>query len=202
MNALNAVQTYENPDENVYAAYITTKDGELVLADAFVEGEGGEETHIPAKPPELLYIDENGKLQINSQVKQNPYYIAAARIDLDDYAPGEDWTKSIGNSTNAGFMTAIKDEKICSYGSPNDSTLSQFLINTAAKNGMDLAAMENKAELYQGIADANEEEYSNAIGVNLDEELADMIKYQRAYEASAAIFSAANNMMQIIMGLV
>ena len=39
-------------------------------------------------------------------------------------------------------------------------------------------------------------------GVNLDEELADMIKYQRAFEASAKVFTAADNILQTIMSLV
>ncbi len=100
-------------------------------------------------------------------------------------------------------MTALQNEKICSYGGgTNNCTLSQFLISNAAKNGMDLSSMENKAELYQGIADERAADYKNKTGVNLDEELADMIRYQRAFEASAAIFSAANNIMQTIIGMI
>ena len=46
------------------------------------------------------------------------------------------------------------------------------------------------------------ENYKNLTGVNLDEELADMIRYQRAYEASAKVFSVADNMMQIVLNMV
>ncbi len=193
-NALNEIQTYSDPANNEYAAYITSKDGSLVLAS---------DGSIPMTPPELLVFDANGNVQVNQQVMENPFFVAAARIDLDNYQPGEDWTQSIGNADNAGFMTALQNKKICSYGGgENNCTLSQFLINNAAKNGMDLASMENKAELYQGIADQNANDYNNLIGVNLDEELADMIKYQRAYEASARVFSAINDMMQMVISMV
>ena len=193
-DALNGIQQYANTDENEYAAYITSNNRELFLA-----ADGNK----PALPPELLIYDSDGKLQVNPDVMDNPYYIAAARIDLDNYEEGDDWTKSIGNSDNARYMTALQSEKICSYGGGvNNCTLSQFLINSAAKTGMDLASAESKADLYDGIAQAAAEDYANATGVNLDEELADMIKYQRAFEASAKVFAAADYILQTILSIV
>ena len=38
-------------------------------------------------------------------------------------------------------------------------------------------------------------------GVDLNEELADLIRYQRSYEASARVFNAANELMQLITQL-
>ena len=87
-------------------------------------------------------------------------------------------------------------------GDENNCTLSQFLMNTATKTGMDSANIASKAETYQDIADSSATNYSNLIGVNLDEELADMIKYQRAYEASAKMFSTINDLMGTIINMV
>ena len=202
MTALNGIQQFKDTSDGkqIYAAYITSENGELVLASK-VDGETGET--IPDDPKELLVYDANGKIQVNPEVMTNPYYIAAARIDLNNYEPGDEWKKSIGNADNAGFMTQLQNEKICSYGGGiNNCTLSQFLINSAAKTGIDLASAESKADLYDGIAQAAADNYANATGVNLDEELADMIKYQRAFEASAKVFAAADNILQTIMQLV
>ncbi len=197
-DALNEIQQYANADENEYAAYIKSENGELILAA------DDSEPPIPALPQELLIYDPGtNKLKVNPEVINDPYLVAAARIDLDNYAEGEDWTKSIGNSDNAGFMTELQNKKICSYGGgENNCTLSQFLINSAAKNGMDMASAENKADLYNGIAQSAQDDYANMTGVNLDEELADMIKYQRAFEASAKVFATADNILQTIMSLV
>jgi flagellar hook-associated protein 1 FlgK len=68
--------------------------------------------------------------------------------------------------------------------------------------GMDSANIASKADTYQDIADSSATNYSNITGVNLDEELADMIKFQRAYEASAKIFSTINDLMGTIIGMV
>jgi len=38
-------------------------------------------------------------------------------------------------------------------------------------------------------------------GVDLDEELADLIRYQRSYEASARVFNVANELLQLIVQL-
>ena len=77
-----------------------------------------------------------------------------------------------------------------------------FLTNNAANVGLDISTIQGKADTAQDIADADATDYANLIGVNLDEELADMIKYQRSFEASARIFSAVNDLMGTIIGMV
>lgn len=67
---------------------------------------------------------------------------------------------------------------------------------------MDLANIEKKADIYQDIADTDANNYANLVGVNLDEELADMIRYQRAFEASARVFTTANDILGTIIGMV
>ena len=67
---------------------------------------------------------------------------------------------------------------------------------------MDAANMDNKASVYQDLADTDATNYVNLIGVNLDEELADMLKYQRSYEASARLFQTIDSLTQTIINLV
>ncbi|MBQ7286566.1 MAG: flagellar hook-associated protein FlgK [Candidatus Gastranaerophilales bacterium] len=191
-NALNEIQLYDNGD--VFAASITTaQNGDLALE----------------KATEPMFTSKNGgainasNIQVNASIVDDPFKVAAARIDKRNYEAGEDWTKSIGNSDNATQITALQNAKICSVnGGANNATLSQFLMNNAAKTGSDIAAIEAKAQTAQDIADADATNYSNIVGVNLDEELADMIKYQRAFEASAKIFSTVNDLMGTIIGMV
>lgn len=190
--ALNEIQTYDNGD--VFAASMTTDaDGNLILEKAtnpfFTTTDGG--------------AFSAGNIQVNPDILENPYLISAARIDLNNYEAGEDWTKSIGNSDNAVEITALQNKKICSMGGGKDNaTLSQFLTAAASKNGMDLANIEKKADIYQDIADTDANNYANLVGVNLDEELADMIRYQRAFEASARVFTTANDILGTIIGMV
>ena len=41
----------------------------------------------------------------------------------------------------------------------------------------------------------------STFGVNLDEELVDLMKYQRSYEASARVFNVMDEILQIITNL-
>lgn len=189
---LNKIQMHD--DGNTFAASLKTgDDGNLLLEKAtipmFTSSDGGA-------------IDASN-IQVNSEIADDPFKIAAARIDLSKYEAGEDWTKSVGNSDNATLITASQNSKILSYnGGKNNCTLSQFLTNNAAKAGMDIANIQGKADTAQDIADTDANNYVNLIGVNLDEELSDMIKYQRAYEASAKLFSTINDLMGTIISMV
>ena len=113
------------------------------------------------------------------------------------------WQKAIGNSDNATEITALQNAKICSYnGGANNCTLSQFLTNNAAKTGLDRSDFKDKADAAQDLSDSASTAYANLIGVNLDEELSDMLKYQRAYEASAKLFSTLNDLVGTIINMV
>ena len=147
-------------------------------------------------------------IQVNSSIVKDPFLVSAARIDLTKYTDEDgnvdpNWIKSIGNSDNAIEITALQNAKICTYNNgKNKCTLNEFLTNNAAKVGTDVATIQIKADTASDIADADATNYANIIGVNLDEELADMIKYQRAFEASAKIFSTVNDLMGTIIGMV
>ena len=193
-NELNRIQTYN--DGNSFAAYITTDPAtnDLILSD---------------QTPPALFNSKDGNainasnIQVNKEILEDPFLVSAARITKDENGNlAADWFKGVGNSDNAVAFTNSKNAKICSYnGGANNCTLSDYLTNTAAKNGLDKQNIAAKADTYQTIADGALDSYVNLTGVNLDEELSDMIKYQRAYEASAKIFSTANNLMDVILAM-
>lgn len=190
---LNKIQMYD--DGTQFAAYITTVDGVNMLENAsaipmFVSTDGGE--------------FNASNITVNQAIKDNVFLVAAARVDLSKYEEGSDeWKYAVGNSTNATEISALRDKKICDYGGEEDNcTLSDFLASIAAKAGLDANGMSNKADVYQDMLDNAITNYSNIAGVNIDEEIADMLKYQRAYEASARVFAAVNDLYDIIFGMV
>jgi len=66
-----------------------------------------------------------------------------------------------------------------------------------------LAAEEagSQEEYYQGLVDQYSQLRDSVSGVSLDEELANLIKYQRAYQAAAQMISAADEMFQALLGI-
>ena len=196
-NALNDIQTKVDDDGTFPASLISNADGSLNLQQA--------------TKPMFTTTDGNAinakNLTVNPEIIENPYHIAAARINLDKYTDENgnvepNWVKSVGNADNAIRISALRNEKICADANGNMFTLSEFLRNNAAKTGLDAANIATKADTAQDIADMDATNYANMVGVNLDEELADMIKYQRAFEASARVFSTVNELLGTIVNLV
>ena len=193
---LNKIQT--QADGTTFPAYIVTQaDGSLALSTDNIE-----------EKKMFITSDNSGtinasNIKINEEFFQDPFLVSAARIDTTKLEAGEDWTKAIGNSDNAVLITALQNKNICSYnGGTNNCTLSQFLINNASKNGTDLAGIQGKADTANDIAEMEAANYAGIVGVNLDEELSDMIRYQRAFEASAKVFSTVNDLMSTILGMI
>lgn len=191
---LNEIQTYKSDDGSIFAAALgADNDGNTILIESTVK---------MFDVPNGATINASN-IQVNQEIIDDPFLVAVARIDKNNYEAGEDWTKSIGNSDNATLITAMQNEKICTYNNgKNKCSLSDFLATNAADVASDIATLNGKADTAQNIADADATNYANLIGVNLDEELADMIKYQRSFEASARVFSTVNDLMGTIISMV
>lgn len=82
-----------------------------------------------------------------------------------------------------------------------DATVNDFLISVSTDFASQLADINSKKDVNDSILNSVLDERNGAISVNLDEELADMIKYQRAYEASARVFSTTNEVLQTLITL-
>lgn len=203
--ALNEIQTYGSEDDaDVFAAYLKS-DGngntvlEKVSADMYDE-------LVMFNTSDGTTTITAGNIRVNQSIIDNPNYVAAARIDLADYTNedgtiSDDWKNAVGNSNNANEIMDLQNRKICDYKG-TDCTLSNFLNTLAGKVGQDANDAESQADLYQDIKDEAKTNYLNLIGVNLDEELSDMLRYQRAYEASARLFSTINGLYDTILGMV
>jgi len=190
---LNEIQTYKSqPNGDVFAAALgPDNEGNTILI----------ESNVTMFEMPVGGAINASNIKVNQAIVDDPFLVAAARIDKNNY-DADEWIKSVGNSDNATLITAMQNEKICTYNNGAKCTLSDFLTNNAANVGSDIATLQGKADTAQDIADADATDYANLIGVNLDEELADMIKYQRSFEASARVFSAVNDLMGTIIGMV
>ena len=80
-------------------------------------------------------------------------------------------------------------------------TILGSLENLVTKVGLEATDLQAKVDAQTNIVDQATTNYQSAAGVNLDEELIDMIKYQRAYEAASRVVSACNQMLQVLVNL-
>jgi len=125
-------------------------------------------------------------IEVNSEVLNDPTKIAAALMDV----PGDNQTalRIVGLRSDTSAM-------------PGGATFSQYYANTVGLVGNDSRnarlVLENEQTMVEGI----KSRFKAVSGVSLDEEGANLLKYQHMYTATAKLFSVADEMMKTILNL-
>ena len=143
-----------------------------------------------------------GNITINQALIDDPTLVATARLDpnaadFDDKAVGNTGNMEQFNNLAKGKLTGL------SLSDPPGEGMSimDYLASLVSKIGSGVASIQNAADAQDAVMQQAQAQRDELYGVDLNEELADLIKYQRAYEASARLFNAANEMMQTIINL-
>lgn len=103
-----------------------------------------------------------------------------------------------GNNRNALLLAGLQTAKTMNNGSADFQSAYSHLINGIGNKTREL-------EMTSVAADKILGEVTNSIqaesGVNLDEEAANMLRYQQAYQAAAKVMQIANEMFQLLLTL-
>lgn len=106
-----------------------------------------------------------------------------------------------GDNSNALAIAKLTNSSTVPSGSPV-ATFSSFYSSFISKIGLDVQS--SKTTVAQGEAFTRQLDTlreSNS-GVSLDEELTNLVKYQRSYQASAKLISTATEMMDMVLGMI
>ena len=103
-----------------------------------------------------------------------------------------------GNGTNATFMASTQEQQILGGGK---QTFSQALANATAEVGSNASSAEVVADTAQALFTQAFNRNQSKSGVNLDEEAANLLKYQQAYQASSQIISVANTIFDTLLSV-
>jgi|GEM_PF-2310356 len=132
----------------------------------------------------LIVADPSGVLAVNAAISSNPNTLAIARPSGGN--PG---------GANDGLGAAAL-ASVSATTAASNTAQSVALIGSAARNAQ-LAAETNTAFSAELSARASE-----AGGVNLDEELSNLILYQRAYNANARVIAAVDELWQSLLSII
>lgn len=136
-------------------------------------------------------------ISLNSAVVSDTNLIAASRVSAVEFAGGA-YQNNIGNNSN---MIMVSDSRNTGYATLGNSTVEGFLSNLVSGVGSEVSSINNRYENQALVMKSVESNLSSKKGVNLDEELMDLIKYQRAYQAAARVFGTCNDIMDELMNL-
>lgn len=130
----------------------------------------------------------NGVIKINQNIVDNPKNIA-----VSDQA-GNDGNGSVANS-----IASLNDLKLPELG---DQSILEYYSGILNNFGTDKVVSDNKVESSGLVLQQLMNQKSSYSGVSIDEEMTNVIKYQRSYEASAKLIKVVNEMMETIIQLV
>lgn len=129
---------------------------------------------------------------INAQVSGSLENLAAGQVN--EY--GEIFT---GNQTNALLITNIQNKEDIRFTGANNNTLDGHYNALVATIGIKGAAVEGDFEYNTLVTNQLQEMRDATSGVNLDEEMANLIKFQHAYSAAAKLISISDEMMVTLL---
>jgi flagellar hook-associated protein 1 FlgK len=104
----------------------------------------------------------------------------------------------LGNAANALDMVLTERQGLVNG---NTATFSQSLAKTTAIIGSKASSAELVAETAQALFTQAYNRNQSISGVNLDEEAANMLKYQQAYQAASQIISVANTLFDTLLSV-
>jgi len=133
-------------------------------------------------------------LVINDTVYNDPDLVAAARVDTSVAG----WELSVGNGDNALAFYTSQSERIPLL---NNLTMNDYMNAMSTKAALNAASKAAEAETQGAIVDGIQNQILAETGVNLDEELTNMIMYQQAYNASARVFSTCVQVYDTLIAL-
>lgn len=135
----------------------------------------------------------------------DPAGVTAATIALDAALAGS--TDVLAASATAGDVPGGSDNAIALAQLQFDShliggqttTIDGFHASWVSQVGLDVDQAMRMAELQQGVLDGATERRDRVGGVNLDEEITDMLRFQESYNAAARMMTTMDEMLETIV---
>lgn len=169
-----------------------------------LEGEAGKDffvgidfDQIFAKEPTGLDGDEHvgfaKSIEVNMTIVDDPAKIAAAISNEKD----ADGLVNKGDGSNALKIYQLSRKIISGL----DSTFRDYYNNLISSVGVKANTAKTNETNQKALVDQLEGRRESISGVNIDEEMANLMMYQRAYEAAARVIITLDEMIQTILGL-
>ncbi|GIX50648.1 MAG: flagellar hook-associated protein 1 [Limisphaera sp.] len=103
-----------------------------------------------------------------------------------------------GNNTVALAIAELADQPIASL---NNRTFSESYSQTVANLGLALRTANGQLADHQQVLNLLQRQRESISGVSLDEEMTDLVRFQKAYEASARFVTTIDEMLDTVLSL-
>lgn len=144
--------------------------------------------------------EDASDIAVRADIVSNPALIASARMRETDGG------LSFLDNRNVIELAQLS-EKPVTFGAAGNlgtqtSSLTEYFINISSNLAIRLQDSSKTQEFNEAILVDMETRFSATAGVNIDEELSNLLVFQRSYQASARIISLVDEMMETLVNLV
>lgn len=141
-----------------------------------------------------------GTLQVRSDIAARPSLVARGAVQAKSVGSNTEYFASIGDDTvikdlAAAFTTNQNLDTAGSLGAVS-VTFDRYAADIVADNASLAAGNEKTVQYQEGLVSSLKAESDGVRGVNLDEEMSDLILYEQAYAAAARLIGVVQNMFE------
>jgi flagellar hook-associated protein 1 FlgK len=106
----------------------------------------------------------------------------------------------VGDNRNALALAGLESTPLVPIASQT-LTLAEAYRDFTSEIGLDTQQAGQQVSFYQSIVEQLQAMRDSVSGVSLDEEMSNLIKYQRAYQAAARLVTVADEIYQALVGM-
>jgi flagellar hook-associated protein 1 len=188
----NKISQYKSSIENLETVFVNKINEVHMSGNTLVQG-ANSKTGIPFfgeldANGNVINAISNGQLKVNPDIIANPANIAAS-----------DTTDSDGNGSNAINIANLLDTKLKEL---NGQSFMDNYSTTLNSIGLDKVSTDNTIQSSASILLQLGNQQTSTSGVSLDEEMANVLKFQRSYDAASKMVKIADEMIQTILQMV
>jgi flagellar hook-associated protein FlgK len=134
----------------------------------------------------LFHGNNAADIEVNSSIIANPSLLAAGLSDAS------------GDGDNLANMMTLRDTAL---GKLNSSTIEGFYTELVGDLGFETASAELTLKSQESIMTHLERQRESISGVNIDEEMIDLVRFQQAFEAAARFIDTVNQMSATLINM-
>ena len=135
----------------------------------------------------FLTGNDAGDITVNATLLDDPSLIQASG-DPD----------AVGDNTTVLALAQLANTRYASLG---NQTFNERYNQTVAQLGQELDSTNSQVTNEETVMNALQQQRDSVSGVSLDEEMTDLMKFQRAYQASARLISVLDSMLDTVVNL-
>ncbi len=154
----------------------------------------------------VAQMEQARDMAVLSDISANPARLAFAKLDLSGAPAVGDIVLSDGDNRGAlalqGIQSARFDIPAAGSLAATNGTLDEYAATVVADAASRASVADMRAEAAQALSTEIESRRAEVEGVNLDEELANMVVFQQAYNASARMVNAAQELFDVLLNVV